>query len=366
MTDLDHHLDDLDARLDGLVASAAPITDEVLVALGLDIHLDELAAAVMATPRPAPAAARADRRWPRRAGAAAVGVAAALLLTIGSLALVGADDDTRHQAWAASQVRFAETSPLLLVTAPGWKVTGADEQPDGIGAITFGDGGSGEVELSWGDYEPTQAESAKVRADESDQAVEVPVPGGTATVYRFRGSDIYSAIWSRGPDTIELRGELPSPEAFEAILRSLRPVSLDRWLAALPSASVSADDRAAVIDQMLADVALPSGFDRSALLAGDEVRDRYQLGVAVAGAVACGWLDAWDAAEAADDEAGMAAATEAMAGSRRWRVLLDMDPEGAYPEVLWEVADSMAAGRPEVWGGAGPEDPRSGLGCPGA
>ena len=63
------------------------------------------------------------------------------------------------------------------------------------------------------------------------------------------------------------------------------------------------------------ELAQKMGFDRAALLAGDEVRDRYQLGASVVGAVACGWLDAWEAALASGDAAGMDVARRAMASS---------------------------------------------------
>ena len=42
-----------------------------------------------------------------------------------------------------------------------------------------------------------------------------------------------------------------------------------------------------------------------------------------------------------------------MATSRDWAILREMDAEGDYPEVVWEMADDLAAGRvPEGWRGA--------------
>jgi hypothetical protein len=95
---------------------------------------------------------------------------------------------------------------------------------------------------------------------------------------------------------------------------------------------------------------LPEGFDSDPLEQGDAVRDRYQLGAIVSGAVACAWLDQWVAATAADDEASVQQAVDAMATSHGWAVLQQMNDEGDYPEVLWEYADALAGNGPIMGG----------------
>ena len=52
---------------------------------------------------------------------------------------------------------------------------------------------------------------------------------------------------------------------------------------------------------MLAGVPHPEGFDIVALQSGDGIRDRYQLGAQVAGAVACAWIEQWVDARRAGD-----------------------------------------------------------------
>jgi hypothetical protein len=61
-----------------------------------------------------------------------------------------------------------------------------------------------------------------------------------------------------------------------------------------------------------------------------------QLGARVAGAVACGWFDAW--------VAGDERALDALATAREWPVLLAMQAEGDYPEVLWELVAAARSG----------------------
>jgi hypothetical protein len=88
-----------------------------------------------------------------------------------------------------------------------------------------------------------------------------------------------------------------------------------------------------------------TGFSADAARHGDSI-ERYQLAAAVAGSVACAWMDRGD-----ED------ARVAMGGARDWQVLKDMVDEGDYAEVLWEVADRWLAGN------AKPDEIRSSLGC---
>jgi hypothetical protein len=86
----------------------------------------------------------------------------------------------------------------------------------------------------------------------------------------------------------------------------------------------------------------------------------------VAGSVACAWIDRWAQARRAGDGAAEREAADAMATSRRWRVLNEMNADGDYPEVLWEYAAAMASGG-TVEGGRAmsvEESARDGLGCP--
>ena len=76
--------------------------------------------------------------------------------------------------------------------------------------------------------------------------------------------------------------------------------------------------------------------------AGAATRDRYQLGAKVAGAIVCGWIERW--------LAGDREAAKALATSREWPLLRQMDAEGDYPEVVWQYADAIN-GTGEVPGG---------------
>src|SRR5262249_5073212 len=115
-----------------------------------------------------------------------------------------------------------------------------------------------------------------------------------------------------------------------ALLRSLRAVSVDRWLAAMPPEVVQPADESAVIASMLQGVPLPPGFEVSSLESERVLINRYELGQAVARAIAGGWLESWDAANRSGDTATAQAAVAGMSGARHWAVLLQMVHEKGF------------------------------------
>src|SRR5262249_34668236 len=109
------------------------------------------------------------------------------------------------------------------------------------------------------------------------------------------------------------------------------------------------------VDAMLAGLPLPPGLDKRQLYQ-QPTRDRYQVGATVSGAVACGWLKQWVAAKSSGDTQKLKQAADALATSHAWKVLLDMQAEGQYPQVLWGYADQVAKGQD-------PTGYQEGLGC---
>jgi hypothetical protein len=290
------------------------------------------------------------RRWStRRALPIAVpALAAAVAAIVVSMSVLGRGGDT---AWAAALVRVAEAAPRLLVDGPGWQVTRADEFSVDYGEMTFSNG-ERELELHW---QPAR-EYPQLIADRSGKVVvasSAPVAGAQARLLRYEGTNDFIALWVQGGYAIEARGIAPDVEAFKELLATMHEVDVDKWLSAMPESVVTGASRAragAVLVEvargMVADIPLPAGFDTGAIARGTALRDRYQLGAQVAGAVACAWIGQWVAARRSGDDAKAQEAAEAMATSRRWSVLLEMNDEGDYPEVLWEYADAIATNTP--------------------
>src|SRR5262249_46356275 len=113
-------------------------------------------------------------------------------------------------AYAAEVIHYAETTPRLLMTAPGWRVTGLwAGGKGGESGMEFaqGDGPNlEEVELSW---TPTSFESLAERAQRfaselqtQPLSTKIPVLGSTATIVKYHewssGDLGLFALWQEG------------------------------------------------------------------------------------------------------------------------------------------------------------------------
>ncbi|HEY7875221.1 MAG TPA: hypothetical protein VIG64_08870 [Actinomycetota bacterium] len=284
-----------------------------------------------------------------------------------SLADLGSGGSRTSPAAAPSEEadRATETAggaPLLLVTADGWRMTYADQFGTN-GDVMFSNGAHG-LELTWRAAD-THDTYLKDREREAGDAWDVTIAGQPARLIRYEGTTDFTALWLDGDKSLELRGVYADVDAYKAVAATLEFVDEDEWLAALPDDVVDPAERPAVVESMLTDVPVHRKVDVEKLKTGSEIKDRYQLGAEVSGAVACAWIDQWlDANESGDDRAAREA-VDAMATSRHWAVLEEMKPQGGWTEVLWDYADSMA-GDGTVTGGSKillADDYGSGLGC---
>lgn len=373
--------------LDALLASANPLDAARAAGLQLADAENDLCVALLAeapaagpdVPAVAPRAARSRRRLVPRLALAVIVVFAGLM---GVLSLGRSGDAGGGTVWAAELVRLAEASPLVLLDAPGWQVVYADEESEQVGELHFSlgppppapasidatkhvDVSTKQAALNWrpdplSEWTRDRAASAKVRTT-------APVLGTTARVYQYDGGrpghrDI-TALWRYDGRVLEFRAGAADIAAFKVLLAALTPVDVDTWLLAMPASVVKTQDRSAVIAQMLRGVTVPPGFDPSTIKGEQLTKDRYQLGAAVTGTVACTWFKRWSDARRAGDEAGVREAIAAMKTATDWPILREMAGPGDYPEVLWSFVKAMPSGD---WYGRPLEgDVDSGLGCSG-
>ena len=253
---------------------------------------------------------------------------AAMLIILGGGSVDSVKDGGRP-TYAAAAVKVAEANPRLLVTAPGWSIIHANIAPED-GGLTYRDAGhpaAGRYALVM-NWAPAALYRSTLRGYRRNATVtHSTVLGRLVTTFHQRGGAYDTVFPPQGDVFVTL--SLPAVE-HEALLRSVRAVSVDRWLAAMPPEVVQPAAESGVIAQMLRGVPLPPGFDPSSLEAENELSNRFDLGQAVAGAVACGWLESWDAATRSGDTATAEAAVAAMSGARHWAVLLQMVHEKGF------------------------------------
>jgi hypothetical protein len=349
-----------DDELDVLVASTAPVTDADVDRVAAHVAAADLLEEIMTIDVAdladtdtllATAAGRGRRpRGVARAVATIVGAAAVVVVAVSGLLVVQRGHGGSSSAWAAELVAVAESSPRLVVDGRGWHVVRADELTAENGEMTFTDGPR-RLELRW---QPVREHEylVKDRASGAAQVEHVTVLGHPGVQYRYRlggASEYFTTVWSDDRHTLEARGEgFGTIDAYESVVGHLREVDADAWLSAMPPTVIKPAETAATVDAMLADVPKPDGF--AVVLPSGQARDRYQLGAAVVGQVACRWVEAWITATDAGDAAAAARAVDAMSSSRRWKVLVEMKADGYYPDAVREVADAMRTGAPIMGG----------------
>ena len=316
------------------------------------------------------------------AAALASAVAVVLLLT-------GGDAGRTPRAYGAELVRFADSTPLLLLEGPGWRVQDLNEYkgregtegfmefligkpiPEETARIIVGKTGAREVgsrlpaavrqrkvELSWhaGRFEfPAQVH----------HPIRLPVLGTTALVNTHAeriffttktgkqviepggpGDRQMAAVWREDGYVLELRAAVPDLAAFEERLGWLTKVDSQTWLDAMPAKVVKAADHDAVVREMLKGIPLPSTF--APLRIPDEGlnTDRSQVAGEVTNTVSCLWFRQWGEARRTGDRAAELEAEEAMSSAPRWPVVRQVEREGGEPETLLKLVKSMPSG---VW-----------------
>jgi hypothetical protein len=332
-----------DTELDRLVARANPIGDETVAQLPVSDAGSDLLEEIVSTPAPVVTPARSR---------VVVILAAAAVAAVVVLGLVFLPHSGRGTAPPISGTP-APAGNRVLLDAEGWRLADVIESAAAEGEMQFSNG-SQQLTVHW-----SPAASYQMYWDDrSHLNVHKPfeILGQPGTLFQYgQTSDFTTILRPRGATFFEIRGDLGSEAAYRALVAKLHLVDEQTWLAALPGNVVRATDQARVVDEMLADIPVPTGFNRTTLIDGSNT-NRYQLGAHVTGAVACAWIKQWDSATKTGDSTRAAQAVNALKSSHSWKILEEMKPEGDYPIVLWEYADQIARG-------SYPNGYQGGLGC---
>jgi len=375
-------------NLDQRLKDANPFPPKDLAALELRAAEAELGEAIASRPAGMDGEPPREQVAPTRPRARRLAVLAAALAAIaGVVLLLSSGSGPPSRAYAAELVRFAETSPLLLLEGPGWRVQNANEERhrEGIaGSMEFVTGapvpyesirvsGSPEaqratgmlppavrqrrVELWWRHGSLAQEVEYHRRSlhPHGQRWVELPVLDTTAEVdtraeffvnQGGSGNRQMVALWSEGGYVLELRAAVPDLAAFEERLDWLTKVDPQAWLDAMPAKVVKAADHDAVVREILTGIPVPDTFKPSLVPDEGLTVDRYRVGGQVTSTVSCLWFLQWADARRTGDRAAKLEAERAMASSRRWPILREMTRDGAFTNTIWQLASEMPSG---VW-----------------
>jgi hypothetical protein len=342
--------------------------------------------AAEAAPTPWPSAERRHRgRLLGLAGTAAAAVAAVATVL---LLVLGGGSQSPSRAYGAELVRFAESTPLLLLDGPDWRVQNVFQvnSREGLaGSMEFVTGPPipyGSIKIS-ADYTvsgmaPKTVRQRKVELSWRQGELEFPAPPGTPAVrpvespvlgttalVNTRAERLYFfirtgerqitdlggpgdrqmvAIWKEEGRLLEMRAWVSNLADFKERLSWLTQVDSETWLDAMPAKVVKAADHDATVREMLEGIPLPDTFKPSRVPDEGLTTNRYQVGAAVTGTVSCLWFRQWGQARRTGDRAAKLEAERAMATSRHWPILREMAKDGAYPLTIWQLAAAMPRG----------------------
>jgi len=332
-----------------------PYTDDAVMALPLDPARQELLEEIMSTPTlhtaDTPSTQTDKPRRTRWLVVVASAAAAAVVITAPAWwAQRGGEEAI--SPYAPSAISAAQESTRVLVDAPGWEITYVYGFGTAAGEMTFRNG-SQELDVHW--Y-PAEYYDRYFR-DRAHVSAGTPVEllGKASTMFTYSEGDYATIRPVEGDSFLEVRGGVGDRSQYLAVLDQLALTDVDTWLAAMPPEVVMPAERDETIAEMLEGVRTPPGFDLGTIPA-DELGDRYHFGARVTGTVACAWVERWQQSTRAGNEAEAAEAAAALQSSKDWPILLEMNDQGDYPEVLWEIADKVSAGR-------FPVGYKQGLGC---
>lgn len=369
------------------LSAADPVRRDLLDRLDLEaLEIELLTDLDGEQPTPPPAPVEAPRRLRRLVLASGVAILAAVAAVA---VLAGGGSQRTSRAYGAELVRFAESTPLLLLEGPGWRVEDLNQYrgregtqgfmdfvtgrpvPERSIRVSVGKGGvvdetstlpaavrQRKVELSW--------RSGKLEAPTGvAHPVRLPVLGTTALVNTHAdrvivttkagrrvfepgkpGDRRMAATWAEGGYVLEMRAAVPDLAAFAERLGWLAKVDSHTWLDAMPAKVVKAADHEEAVREMLKGIPLPSAFNPSRIPNEGLATDRSQLAGQVAGAVSCLWFRQWGEARRSGDRAAEREAERTMASAPRWPVVRQMEKEGGSAETLLKLVKSMPSG---VW-----------------
>ncbi|WP_410820907.1 hypothetical protein [Micromonospora sp. 050-3] len=350
-----------DEQFDRRVRDADPYRPEVIA--HLDGAAQDLLEEIMSTPIlesvPEPPGRRPRPRRRLLGGLATAGVAAAVLAVAFGIAIVQPDQPGGGETspgtsstsaapggttgYSAMVLKAAEENPRLLIDQPGWTAKDVDGFAKKDGSITYSNGGR-LFTIDW--YAASEYDERRRGRLESGKAEPVTVDRQPGELFQHSASDFTVVLPPRDGSMVELRTSSPFTRSdLDQILASVVRVDARTWLAALPAEIVTPErvnERAAAV---LADVPLPPGFD-PATLDVEGINSPYHFGVQVLGPVGCAWITEWTRAKKSGDDAALRRAADALRSSHNWKVLQQMDKEGAWAEGFWEIADTVAAGKP--------------------
>ena len=268
-----------------------------------------------------------------------VAAAAAIVIALTGVFFPHGNPAAPPAAYGAEVVKVAEANQRLLLDATGLEGLPGRRVHRREGELTLANGDK-KLDVHWRPATLYKSYFQDRTHDASEEPIKLLGQNGTLFL-DDKYTDMTSLLPPKGPNFVELRGDLGSEAAYRELVGKLKPVGVQEWLDAMPASAVKPADNRPTVDGMLEGLPLPAGFDKTPLYE-QTVSNRYQVGARVTGAITCAWLDQWTAAKKSGDTAKVTEAVDAMKTSHSWKILKEMEKQGGYPAAIWQHADEIA------------------------
>ncbi len=342
------------------LGAANPLPARVAATLPLQVGESDLLRGIVAERFDAPTKAVTVRHRVRPRIVLSLSVAAAAVAVV-MLVPFGGRGGGPTPAFAAALVRFADSTPRLLLQIPGWRVVFVEQDPGIGGEMHFIRGRvnaqgmpatslPGEAslldryaQLNWGPM--SQIERRYIQSGHRN----IPTGlGAPVTRLQFEGrtrewTDVIASLIFDNR-VISLRVTVKNMSDLRSVLQSLNQVNVTTWLEAMPPSVIKSANSRRAISDMLAGIPLPPRFDAAKIPGVNDTQTNYYLGTELTGTVACMWIADWNHARATHNAAAEAQAIAAMATAPHWPVFRWMSRQGAWPQVLLSYAKAMPSG----------------------
>jgi hypothetical protein len=342
-----------------ILGAANPLPRGVAAALPLPAGESELLRGIVADRSGTTVRAVRVHRRVRRKFSLGVAVAVAAVAAV-TVVPFGGGGGGPTPAFAAALVRFANSTPRLLLQIPGWHVVFVEQDPSGGGEMHFARGRvnaqgvpasslTGEpslldryAQLNWG---TNLIERRFIQSGRQNIPTGLGVPVRRLQLEgRAHGWMDVIASLIFGHREVSLRVTVKNMSDLRSSLLALTQVDATTWLEAMPPSVIKSANAGPAIRQMLKGIPLPPGFEATKIPGVNTTQTNYYLGTELTGAVACTWIADWNQARSSHSTAAESRAIAAMATAPKWPVFRWMSRQGAWPQVLISYAKAMRNG----------------------
>ncbi|GLY27337.1 hypothetical protein [Kineosporia sp. NBRC 101731] len=226
--------------------------------------------------------------------------------------------------------------PFFVLDDPNWSLSHLQILSDRGDLVMAEKGSSRTLQIKW-----------TKRSGEWREGAEPVTVFGTEGELRHRNGDPgYLLAFQHGNYVMSFSGDgFAEVGQYADVIAKMHQVGEKKWHASMPDWVITPEQVDAMMAAILRDVPVPG--DQEFYKLSTKWPTPYSvLGKGIASDLGCAWLGEYDQAYQEKDEAGMAHAVEILRGSRRWKVVQQIDGRKEWLRTVQKSVDKMVERKP--------------------